>query len=118
MTQKPSDMETPIEQEQIEDVEYCEVSSNSVEALRKAVGTRVREKFVPAGVAPDLIEIYIDELTSDIESDIQKFADGQAEHGGDIRDRDVIMDLAKELIDAPIYLRIHRIKNKHVRVPA
>lgn len=104
--------------ETTEDLDYCEVSTDSVEALRKAVGVRVREKFVPAGVAPDLIEIYIDELTADIEADIEKFRLGQEEHGGDIRDRDVLADLAKELLDAPIYMRIHRIKCKYVRVPA
>lgn len=106
------------EQSTPEEIEFCEVSSASVEDLRRAIGVRVREKFVPAGVAPDLIEIYIDELTADVESDIEKFKKGQEEHGGDIRDRDVIRDLALELVDAPIYLRIHRIKEKYVRVRA
>jgi hypothetical protein len=120
MTPKPSEhiMDAPTPVPAIDEVEYCEVTTAAVEDLRLAIGRRVREKFVPAGVAPDLIEIYIDELTADVEADIDKFAAGQLEHGGDIRDRDVLLDLAKELLDAPIYLRILRIKNKYIRVPA
>ena len=84
--------------------------------LRKAVHARVRAYFEPAGVPQDMIIPYAELLCEDIEKELEKFARGQAEHGGDIRDRDLDAEMEPELIDARIYHRCKKLQRSYIKV--
>jgi hypothetical protein len=85
-------------------------------ALRAAVLERVKAYLIPAGSPADMIEPYAELLSEDIEKELYKFACGQREHGGDIRDRDLDAELEPELIDARIYVRCKKLQASYVKV--
>lgn len=85
-------------------------------ALRKAVHARVAAYLEPAGAPADMIPQYAELMCEDIERELEKFARGQQEHGGDIRDRDLDEELTQELIDARIYQRCKRLQANHIKM--
>jgi len=87
-----------------------------VDALRKAILARVCHYFIPAGVAPDLIQPYAEELVADIEYGLDKFAKGQLKHGGNILDRDLLLDLFQEITDSGVYIRCMKLQRKCIRI--
>jgi len=84
--------------------------------LRKAVHARVLAYFGPAGVPQDMIVPYGELLCEDIEKELEKFARGQREHGGDIRDRDLDAEIEPELIDARIYHRCKKLQRSYIKL--
>ena len=87
-----------------------------IQNLTAAVLARVVSYFVPAGVPVDMIESYAKELVRDIEDGLDKFAKGQAEHGGDIRDRDILNEERSELLDLGNYSRARRLQRAFIRL--
>lgn len=91
-------------------------TSPEVEALRSAILARVCHHFIPAGVPATLIQPYAEQLVADIERSLAKFAAGQIKHGGNILERDLLQDLAQEIIDAAEYIRCMKLQRKSIQV--
>lgn len=64
-----------------------------------AVCKRVTELLRPAGTPEDFIADFGPAFAEFMNLVLQKFADGQIKHGGDIRDRDMRRNKREELAD-------------------
>lgn len=89
-----------------------------IQNLRAAVLARVVSHFASTEVPHNFIEPYAEEVVRDIEDELAKFARGQKEHGGDVRDRDLHKDMSDEVRDLAIYTRCIRLQRPYVRLMA
>lgn len=88
------------------------------DVLRKAIIERFRHHLQDIADCPqDYPETFGNELAQWCEDAMLKFADGQREHGGDLRDRDVEADARQEDIDRFWYTVAARLKPPVIRFP-
>ena len=85
--------------------------NNPYTEFERAVVARVRQIFEPAGVADDLTDIFAPALAMRIDAILHKFARGQQEHGGDLRDRDMKTEMRNEIMDLMVYMLIDDVKS-------
>lgn len=81
-----------------------------------AMGRRIREHFEPTDMPADFIEKFIPVFTQSIDNALIKFAKGQREHGGDIRDRDLEADETQEIMDLFLYRAAKQTQNKVLQI--
>lgn len=68
------------------------------------------------GTPTDIVDVYSDAMAAFLEEWFIKFAAGQKEHGGDLRDRDTRLDRRKELLDFLSYDLTDDVRRPVVRV--
>ena len=71
----------------------------SLSELRVALKARFAHHMQDTDAPADTVEVYGDAMTDFLEAWFCKFAKGQREHGGDLRDRDTRIDRRDELLD-------------------
>lgn len=89
---------------------------DSYEALRLAINARARLHFIPADVPLDLIPQFADAFTARVDRILQKFADGQRKHGGDIRERLMKHDRGQEIDDLLVYDIVEDLQGSYVKI--
>lgn len=118
-TRQPSDL-VPLDCEVMPpehgELEPMEVENPLVVQIRQLIVARVIQIFRPAGVPEVIIVPYALEVANDLERDLDKFATGQREHGGNLLDRDIIADIEPEIRDLSIYIRALRMQRKFMRL--
>lgn len=91
-------------------------NSPTHELFAQAIAARCEEILAPAGVPADLIPKFAAALAEEVDHWLAKFAAGQAKHGGDIRDRDLLAELTQEIRDAMSYLVCMRLQRAFIKV--
>lgn len=86
-------------------------------AFVAAVKARVAEILGPVGVPEDLIEPFAEAFAEEMDAIITKFARGQIKHGGDIRDRDLLLEATHEARDMLVYFIVMRLQRATIRCP-
>lgn len=81
-----------------------------------AIGRRIREHFDATDMPPDFTEAFIPVFAQGIDNALAKFAAGQREHGGDIRDRDLEHDESQEIMDLFLYRIAKKTQNKVINI--
>lgn len=109
-----SQEELPLEY--ADDVSPSSAENPSYATFVEALGVRVREHFEPAGTDPELIKQFIPALVEWIDGSLAKFANGQREHGGDIRDRDLDREIMKEMFDLQMYVIAKRLQRQTIEL--
>lgn len=93
------------------------VQSPTHTALFAAVAARTHEILTPVGTPPDLVAAFGEAFAEEIDNMLAKFAAGQLKHGGDIRDRDLVLETTQEARDLMNYLICMRLQRLCIRVP-
>lgn len=94
--------------------EYQTLTPYSV--FEQAISNRTAELFDEAGVPPDFTAKFGPAFAAEIDRMLHKFAKGQVEHGGDIRDRDLRAEQMQELRDAFLYAVADQVKGAIVEL--
>jgi hypothetical protein len=88
----------------------------SLTDLRAAIKARFGHHMQDTDAPADIVDVYSDALADFIEEWFIKFAAGQREHGGDLRERDMRMDQRKELQDLLSYHLTDDVRPTSIRV--
>lgn len=81
-----------------------------------AIGRRIREHFERTDMPADFIEKFIPVFAQSVDNALIKFAKGQREHGGDIRDRDLEADETQEIMDLFLYRAAKQTQSKVLQI--
>lgn len=92
------------------------VLHTSLTELRAAIKTRFGHHMQDTDAPDDTVAVYSDALADFLEEWFIKFANGQREHGGDLRQRDTRIDQRKELQDLLSYHLTDDVRPATVRV--
>lgn len=87
---------------------------NSYEPFEQAIVARVKQHFGETDMPTDLIERFGPAFAQEIDNMLAKFARGQIEHGGDIRDRDLRREMDHEIRDLMMYSLADKLKGTGV----
>lgn len=77
--------------------------SDTYTNLTNAIRDRFLHHVADTDVPPDSIPEWVAVLTQFVDDSMAKFADGQREHGGDLRTRPPHLDIRPEIIDIMFY---------------
>lgn len=90
------------------------VTTNSYLPFEQAVIERVKQRFADTGMPPDFTERFGPAFAMAMDTMLAKFAKGQEEHGGDIRDRDLRSEMTNEINDLMLYNIADKVKGTGV----
>jgi len=90
------------------------ITTNSYLPFEQAVIERVRQRFADVGMPEDFTERFGPAFAMAMDTMLAKFAKGQEEHGGDIRDRDLRSEMTNEINDLMLYNIADKVKGTGV----
>ena len=86
-----------------EDSEHLTVTTSAYPEFESAVKTRVLFHLADLDLDEEYLTNFAIQLSLRIDALLQKYRKGQLEHGGDIRDRDLIREETNEILDLFVY---------------
>lgn len=99
----PDQPEDPPESSLGDEQEALTVTTSDYPHFEEAVKTRVLYHLADVVEDHDYLQAFASQFALRIDSMLQKYRQGQIEHGGDIRDRDLTHEETKEILDLFIY---------------
>jgi len=86
---------------------HIPVTTGSFDDFTRAVKARCYTHLADLGLEEDYLENLATQFALRFDSIFQKYRQGQLEHGGDIRDRDLMREIRMEIDDLLVYSIIH-----------
>jgi len=83
---------------------------NPYAEFEAAVIKRVKSHFETTDMPADFIDRFGPAFSQFMDNMLAKFTRGQIEHGGDIRDRDLMREAGQEIIDLTMYYIANQVK--------